>query len=98
MLFEEYATETLEQVIKTFHERGSTYSDTWAECQWLALKATAKKLKIALPDDALRAIGASVMVDVKYWRLLGGYKEDSPVDGIAYSALWVAEMKRKEVK
>lgn len=93
-LFSEYATETLEQVQKTFEERGSSYGDTWRDCQWLALKATAKQLDVTLPEAAIRALAAAVMVDIKYARLMGGYKEDSPVDGIAYQALWVGEMKR----
>lgn len=91
-LFESHANATIERVRATYSQRGGEYGDTWRNCQWLALKAAARKLGVQIPDKFLTAIAAAVLVDVKYQRLEGGYKDDSVVDGIAYQALWAQEM------
>jgi len=92
-LFKENAVATLAQVHETFCQRGGEYGDTWRNCQWLAVKAVARRLGITLTTEQARKIAAAVLVDVKYQRLEGGYKEDSLIDGIAYEANLVAEMK-----
>lgn len=94
-IFETFADTTLNRVRGTYAQRGTEYGDTWAHCQWLALKATARELGVEIPDSKLRAIAAAVLVDVKYQRLEGGFKDDSVIDGIAYNSLWAEEMQRQ---
>lgn len=94
-IFETFADTTLNRVRGTYTQRGTEYGDTWAHCQWLALKATARELGVEIPDSKLRAIAAAVLVDVKYQRLEGGFKDDSVIDGIAYNSLWAEEMQRQ---
>lgn len=96
-IFETYADTTLNRVRGTYATRGTEYGDTWRNAQWLALKATRDELGLSIPDSALRAVAAAVMVDVKYQRLEGGFKDDSVVDGIAYNALWAEEMQQQEL-
>ena len=86
------ATKTLDQVKATFHGRGDEYGDTWNDCQFLVMRATAKRLGAQVPDDAWRALAAAAHVDMKYQRLQGGYKADSLVDGIAYSGYLTSEV------
>jgi hypothetical protein len=92
-LFSERAGETLARCMAVFEERGEQYGDTWRANQWLAAKATAKHLGLAIPDSAWRALAAAVLVDTKYTRLLAGYKEDSIDDGINYAAFLAAELR-----
>lgn len=96
-IFETFADTTLIRVRNTYSTRGTEYGDTWKNAQWLALKATRDKLGLTIPDSTLRAVAAAVLVDVKYQRLEGGFKDDSVVDGIAYNALWAEEMQQQEV-
>lgn len=96
-IFETFADATLNRVRGTYATRGTEYGDTWRNAQWLALKATRDQLGLNIPDSALRAVAAAVLVDVKYQRLEGGFKDDSIVDGIAYSALWAEEMQQQEM-
>lgn len=93
MLFEENALATLDRVKSTFTERGQQYGDTWRDCQWLALRAVAFQLGVAIPPECLRPLAAAVLVDVKYQRLQGGFKDDHLVDGIAYAANLAEEMR-----
>ena len=46
-----------------------------------------------LTDAQCRVLASSVLCDVKYARDLGGYKEDSSLDGINYEALRVGEIR-----
>jgi hypothetical protein len=91
-LFETNAEATLNQVAKTFAERGQQYGDGWRDNQWLAMRAAAHEMGIHLSLNECRALAAGAMVDIKYQRLQGGYKEDSVIDGIAYSAYFAKEM------
>lgn len=95
-IFETFANATIDRVKGTYEQRGTEYGDTWAHCQWLALKATCRKLGLEIPESKLRAVAAAVLFDVKYQRLEGGYKDDSVVDGMAYGGLWAEEMRRQE--
>lgn len=91
-LFEQRAMATINRVTSTFGQRGSEYGDTMRDCQWLVLKSVAKKLGIELPDKFARAIAIAGMVDIKYQRYQGGYKDDNGIDGIAYGAFLADEM------
>lgn len=97
-LFQRMADETLAQVKATYAQRGLEYEDGYAVMDPLALQATLKRIGVPeLHREQLMAVIAAALVDVKYWRLMGGYKEDTAVDGIAYTALWVGLMKQPMV-
>lgn len=95
-LFESNANASIARVTSTFGQRGAEYGDTWRNAQWLAFRAVAKRFGLEIPESAIRPLCAAVMVDVKYQRLEGGYKDDSIVDGIAYSANLAEEMRAFE--
>ncbi len=92
-LFERRALGTINRVTATFGQRGTEYGDTMKDCQWLTLLATAKRLGIPLTKEHARAIAIAGMVDIKYQRMQGGYKDDNIVDGIAYASFHADEMK-----
>ena len=92
--FETLADETLDRVRGIYAQRGTEYADTWKNPPLLAMKATAAKLGIDIPDEFYKALALAALADVKYVRLIGGYKEDSVDDGIAYSGAWAGEMRR----
>lgn len=91
-LFEERADRTLDKVRAVYAQRGGEYADTWRTCRFLAMKATAKKLGLVIPDEYCRALAAAAFYDMKYERLSGGYKDDSVIDAIAYGSFWIDEM------
>jgi hypothetical protein len=90
--FERTAAPILTSALRTLRTRGRQYGDTWETCQFLALRAVAKQLKLAIPTSALRAIATAALVDLKYERLRGGYNPDHLLDGINYAAYLVGEM------
>lgn len=92
--FETLADETLDRVRGIYAQRGTEYADTWKNPPLLAMKATANKLGISIPDEFYKALALAALADVKYVRLIGGYKEDSVDDGIAYNGAWAGEMRR----
>jgi len=86
-LFETLALPTLERVKATFTQRGGEYGDTWRNCEFITTKAIAKEFGVNIQSlDILRSIALGILVDLKHQRLEGGWKEDSIIDGIAYSA------------
>lgn len=91
-LFEKRALASIARVTATFGQRGNEYGDTMRDCQWLALRAAAKQLGIDIPLEKARAIAIAGMVDIKYQRLQGGYKDDSVIDGVAYATFLADEM------
>ena len=91
-LFEERADRTLDKVRAVYAQRGGEYADTWRTCRFLAMKATAKKLGLVIPDEYCRALATAAFYDMKYERLSGGYKDDSVIDAIAYGSFWIDEM------
>jgi len=102
--FSRQAGPVLEECRAIFAERGGQYGDTWEECRWVKVRAAARLL--GLPDITVaqcRVLAASALVDVKYIRETGGWKDDSALDGINYEALrlgeireWLAEQKKAE--
>lgn len=93
-LFETRALESFDRAKSTFVGRGDEYGDTWRECRFLKMRAVARELGLNIPDKCLRALAAAAFCDMKYWRLLGGYKDDSIIDGINYDAFLAAEMRQ----
>ena len=91
-LFEQRANATLAIVKNTYSSRGGEYGDTWRNCQFITMKAVARALDLQIPDSYFRALATAGFCDMKYQRLEGGWKPDSPIDGIAYSAYLVDEM------
>lgn len=93
-VFSEYADATLARVRATYAERGGQYGDTWREAKFNNLRAVLKLCGVTLGNPELRAIAAASLVDVKHSRMIGGYKEDNLIDGIAYGALLVECVRR----
>lgn len=93
-LFDSNADATLTRVKAVFTQRGNEYADTWRNAQWLAMLAAAKELGLVLTTDQCRVLAAAALVDVKYARLEGGFKDDTGVDMIAYLANWLEEMRK----
>lgn len=91
-LFVKHTAEALRRVEATFCTRGLEYGDTWGECRFVAMRAVAGKLGANVPDDAWRALAAAAFVDMKYQRLQGGYKDDTIIDGMAYSGYLAQEV------
>ena len=92
-LFGQYTTATLDRCKAVFEERAGQYSDTMKECQWLLMQAIADDLGIDIPPDCFRVLAIAGLVDIKYTRLLGGYKQDTIEDGINYSGFVAEEMR-----
>jgi hypothetical protein len=95
-LFETLADATLDKVRDTYAQRGQEYSDTWASVRFVQMEATAKALGLKISQEQCRSLALAALVDIKYWRSLGGYKEDNTIDGIAYAAAHASDMRKKE--
>jgi hypothetical protein len=95
-LFSSRCLATLKRATATYDERGDQYGDTWRNARFLALKAVLHKFGILVSPRFLRMIAAAVLVDTKYQRLEGGYKDDSIVDGINYQAFLAEEVRELE--
>lgn len=93
-IFEEHAMKSYARAQEIFTARGSGYGDTWRECNFLKMKAVADALSIPIPDNALRALATAAFLDMKYWRNLGGYNDDSLIDEMNYDAFLAEEMKQ----
>ena len=93
-LFETHALATIQRSVETFAGRGLEYGDTWKDCQFVTMKAVAKELGCDIAPAHFRALATAAFVDMKYWRGLGGYKDDSLVDGINYQAFLAEEMRQ----
>lgn len=96
--FTRLADITLDRCVDTYSTRGAQYADDWKARPNFALSAVAQKLGYNINPAHLRAITAAVLVDVKYSRLMGGYKDDSIIDGINYAAVLAQEMREIEAR
>ena len=92
-LFEELALATMDRAKYTFAGRGVEYGDTWREARFLIMQAVARQLDCVIKPEHFRALATAAFCDMKYWRFLGGYKDDSLVDGINYQAFLAEEMR-----
>ncbi len=101
-LFEENVNAALETSTKIFKDRGVSYTDTWRNGEWNAVRATQKRIQkkngLFWEDEDYRTIVAAALVDVKIARLAGEYKEDTAVDLINYLSNWVSQMRKIEPK
>lgn len=96
--FTRLADVTLDRCKATYQERGQQYADTWAKPPLLALRAVLRELGYGYNEKHLKAIVLAALVDVKYVRLMGGYKDDSIIDGINYAAVLAQEMREIEAR
>ena len=93
-LFEEYTLATMERAKQTFVGRGAEYGNTWKDCNFLKMKAVARALNLTIPDEAFRALATAGFLDMKYWRNLGGFKDDSLIDEMNYDGFLAEDMRR----
>jgi hypothetical protein len=92
-LFDQRVTATLKRCTDTLRERGDQYGDTWADCQWLKLRAVLFSLwGMKISATQCRALALACFSDMKYQRLQGGYTPDHLIDGINYDAALAEEM------
>lgn len=100
-LFDEFCCRRLQKTLAVCEERGNQYGDTWRECQFLILKSVFEKIfpniEPAISQAEMRALACAALVDIKYIRFLGGYKEDNLDDGINYMAVLAEIMKSPEL-
>lgn len=82
----------VKQIRGTYAERGNQYADTMQETKWLNMIAVAKQLGVEMTNDQARAIVIAGLIDIKYWRSLGGFKMDNLIDGASYTAYLIGEL------
>jgi hypothetical protein len=93
-IFEQFTDTSLERAKSIYQGRGMEYGDTWRECNFIKMKAVARELGIEVHDRCFRALATAAFLDMKYWRNLGGYKDDSLIDEINYDGFLAEEMKQ----
>ncbi len=91
--FESSALANFERAKSTFVGRGNEYGDTWRDCNFLKMKAVARALGHEIKPEHLRALATAAFSDMKYWRNLGGYRDDDLIDGINYDTSLAEEMR-----
>lgn len=95
-LFQSHALTSLERCREIFTERGNEYSDSWRYCRFSTMKSLIRKFGLNIPEDYLRMLALAAMVDQKYSRQEGGYKDDSMLDGINYQLALAEEVRDLE--
>ena len=91
--FESNADATLDRVRATYAQRGGEYADTWGTCRFHVMMSVAKELGSTISPQHFRALASAALCDMKNERMTGGWKEDNMIDGIAYDAFLVEEMR-----
>lgn len=91
-IFEESANKTLDAVKATYSQRGQEYADSWHIDHMVTTltRATLGRFGAELTAEQIRLLQCAVLVDVKDSRLIGPWKPDSIVDGIAYRACYAS--------
>ena len=87
-VFNRSAKPVLDECSATFTQRAGEYQDTWAiENQESAfLDHVMAEFGLLLTKEQKRLVQLAVLIDVKDSRMLGPYKRDTIIDGIAYRA------------
>jgi len=93
-LFETHTLATLSRAQRIFVGRGDEYGDTWRDCAFLKMEAVARALRCEIKPEHFRALAVAAFADMKYWRFLGGFKDDHLIDGINYDAFLAEEMRQ----
>lgn len=85
-VFEESAKRTAVKCEAIYGQRGGEYSDTWAleNQQTVFVDTVLRMLNLSLSAEAKRLLKLGALIDVKDDRMLGGFKEDSLIDGVNY--------------
>lgn len=96
--FNRMADAGMDDIKAIYTQRGGEYADTMEETQWLMLLAVAKRMGIELTNDQARALAIAGLCDIKYWRNLGGFKRDNLLDGGAYNAYLLGELKSQGIE
>ena len=96
MRFARMANIGLDEIKKTYAQRGSEYADTMEKTQWLTLINVLSSYGIKITNEQARAVAIASLVDIKYWRGLGGLKMDNLIDGGAYNAYLIGELIKKD--
>ena len=91
--FETNADATLDRVRATYSQRGGEYADTWGTCRFPVMTSVAKELGSTIKPEHFRALASAALCDMKNERMTVGWKEDNMIDGIAYDAFLVEEMR-----
>ena len=95
--FDTAVDEILTESLDITKQRGDEYGDTWADDNLMTTFTQRTLRDFGMWDptpEQCRLILLAALIDVKDSRMLGGYKEDSLVDGINYRAVYAA-MRRK---
>lgn len=89
-VFESGANKTLETVKATYSQRGQEYADSWDLAYMVSTftRSTLAAFGITLTDEQIRLLQCASLVDIKDSRMIGPWKADSAVDGIAYRSLY----------
>ena len=97
MRFARMANNGLDQIKDTYNTRGSEYADTMEHTQWLQLIAVAECFGLKITNEQARAIAIAGLIDIKYWRSLGGFKKDNLLDGASYTAYLIGELDHEKI-
>ncbi len=95
--FEGLVEETITRATGTCNQRGAEYGDSWKNPSFSMFEAVWKKVTgspLTLTLDQKKAVALAVLVDIKYNRMVGGYKEDSIDDGINYAAALASQVRK----
>ena len=101
--FDRCADATLDEVKAIYTQRGEEYADSWAlENQRAPFTNMVLRdilgFENGVEPEVIRLIVMAALVDVKDSRMIGPYKRDTVVDGIAYIAMFaqiIEEYKEK---
>lgn len=89
-VFNHGADTALASVRETYDARGQEYGDTWAlenQC-FDFIAATLRAFGMTLTPTQMRLLKLASLIDTKDDRMLGPWKADSVIDGIAYRAVY----------
>lgn len=95
-LFQNNALTSLQRCQAIFTERGDEYGDSWRHCRFSTMRSVCEKFGIIVPDGMFRMVALAAMIDQKYSRQEGGYKDDSMLDGINYQLALAEEVRLVE--
>lgn len=92
MRFAKMADNGIGEIQKIYQQRGSEYADTMENTKWLTLINVLASFGCNITNEQARAVAIASLVDIKYWRGLGGLKMDNLIDGGAYNAYLIGEL------
>jgi hypothetical protein len=98
--FERTADATLDQVRSIYAQRGGEYGDSWSleNSRPVFTEHTLRSFGVTLDREQLRLVVMAALVDVKDSRMIGPWKLDSVVDGVAYRAAYATMREEYEAR